>query len=43
MILLEEMKEFIIVLMTKRNPHLLCRHMPWRSYEVWGFSVVSTN
>lgn len=42
-IVLEEMKELIIVLMTKRDPHLLCRHMPWGSYDVLGFSTVSTN
>lgn len=42
-IVLEEMKGFIIVLMTKCDPHLLCRHMPWKSYEVLGFSTVSTN
>lgn len=34
---------FIIVVMTKCDPHLLCMHMPWRSYEVLGFSTVSTN
>lgn len=42
-IALEEMKGFIIVLMTKCDPQLLCRHMPRSSYEVSGFSTVSTN
>lgn len=34
---------FFIVLMKKRDTQFLCRHMPWRIYEVLDFSMLSIN